>query len=344
MLGQLWIVPMLNSCSRATKRGGQDKSGDRTSAVQTGGKMPEPIVDLKNSRAITAVQLKEMLRQYLDCIGPGAGLRKIGVEKAAWLYDRSETFRDMVLKVNMATELRDPKFNAHALFAGHPNLSPKDDAQKRQWAQECKDHYPELLQTLDIEKMCKDPEQSDKLLGMLSRLFAYLEVEWDETQQFLLQMRQHIYPKETGSLISHYPMLQKQIEDVTYEGEPLSYILARQAQHVANGRKLDQVYPGINKQKIPGSLLSGVARMIGNAGTGLTAFRKMLSGFCENLFADFRDNLRPGSIRALHEAAKINRAMAILPHREKTVCRFFDQEHINELETRLQNRPGVTAS
>lgn len=350
MLGRTehWIVTILNSSSRASQRGGHDNPGDRTASVQTNGNSPASHVDINNSRAITAVQMKEMLRGYLDCIGPCYGFRRIGLDKSVWLFNGSETCRDMIIKVSMVAELRDPSFNAYALFGDCVEFIPKDDSEKIAWASECEKEYPGILQNIsDMNAMKKHPD----LLKMLSRLCAYLDVEWDKTKRFLAELNQALYPNETHTtLLSHYPLLEAQTKEVKDEVSVLNYILSRQSRYIAMNKKLDQIYLGANTQYIPNSKLTGVGRIVANIGAGITVARKMLPGFVENTFLDCRENLRQGSLRAMHAASEIGSTVTLnkppLQTEKKSVYRFFDTlERKKELDNMLvrmrQSRTGL---
>jgi hypothetical protein len=140
--GAHWLVTMLNSSSRATQRGISDNHGDRTASVQTGGIRPESYIHPDKPRAITATQLKEVLRDYIGVlIGPGHGLMQLGKEEALKIFDSSETVRDMFFKVLIGLTLVDLSFMQHALFADHPKYIASSEEETKLWAEEFeKDH------------------------------------------------------------------------------------------------------------------------------------------------------------------------------------------------------------
>ena len=320
MLGQgvHWMVSILNSSSRAASRGGPELAGDRTAPVQTGGVRPERYVNLGTLRAITSTQMKEMLGDSIDLIGPCYGLRKIGMEKSLWLYDQCEPFRDMVTKETMGVATRNLAFVQHALFADHPELLAKDEAELNAWAEECRSSYPTLLQTMNIKKMSTDPTQQTVLLKMLSRLFAYITVEFNETALFLRLLKNTLKREPTEdqmSMLSHYPEWDKQTADIMEEAELLNYLIARLTHHVARGKNLDQVYQGLNDEVIPNSQLTPTGRLVGNVGAGAIASLRMQPAYVFK-FADYsKDIPRQGFERAKKEMPSIER----LRHHDKRV-------------------------
>ena len=258
MLGQgaHWMVSILNSSSRAAQRGGKENTGDRTSSVQTGGVRPKSYVDPEIQRAITWAQMHEMLRDNFNFVGSGYGLRAIGVEAARQLYYVSDTFKDMVDKTLLGASTQDLTFLTHVLFADHPHFIPANSEQQREWADECRTKYPETLETIDIEKMSKDPNKREGLLLKLSRLFAYLAEESAATKEFLFAMTQAVHDQKPLStshptdLLYARPEWQQQTIDAEEEAAPLCHLFARQAHHVACGKNLDQLYRGLNEQSI----------------------------------------------------------------------------------------------
>jgi hypothetical protein len=320
--GPQWIVTMLNSSSRATQRDMIDNPVDRTSSVQSNGIRPERFVHIDKLRAITAAQMQEMLSDNLDLIGACKGLRAIGIEACDELLDNSKTFRDMVAKECFGVATRNLSFSAYALFGEDPLYYPQDKSQQLLWAKECED-YPQMLQDkdFDIEAMSMNPAEKPKLLTMLSRLFAYIAVECDNTERFLIELlkRRHPMKKDTTksrgqsvSLLSGYPLWQQQTEEVIHEVEPLSYILARLTHLVNNDGNLDAIYPELRDEEAPDSRLSGIGRFVGAVGAGITAARIMQPGFTESLFTDLRENTkRQGVINAASETAAIEGALQL---------------------------------
>src|SRR5207249_2699848 len=116
-----------------------------------------------------------------------------------------------------------------------------------------------------------------ELLTMIVKLFCLLEQERTETMQFLFATNCEIHKwkyREAGApktaikpsdLLYHQPSLQCYIDEAIADVAPLSKLLARQAQHVANGHKLDLIYSGLNEDKpLEHSKLSGIANLLGN--------------------------------------------------------------------------------
>lgn len=321
MLGQgaHWMVNILNSSSRATQRGISENHGDRTAAVQTGGSRPELYIHPDKPRAISATQMKEMLADNINLIiGPGFGLRKLGLARAERLYDSSEAIRDMVEKTALGIALSDYKVTQEALFASNPEYLPKDDKQRKEWAEECRNKYPDLLTIINIEEGLKSENGRNQLLTMMSRLFAYIEEEFLQTQDFLFKLNQSIHretyskpgaPKnitKSSDLLFHYPEWQIQAQNAKNEAEGLFLLMARQNYHVAQGKNLDEVYAGLNNGKHPHSKMTNVGRLVGNVGAGITAFRIMPPAFYEGIYLDYSQDLRPGVARAEQEAKDLS--------------------------------------
>ena len=332
MLGQgaHWIVNILNSSSRATQRGIAEHHGDRTASVQTGGIRPEAFIDPDKPRAITATQIKEMLRDNIHLL-MGNGLRKLGLERAERLYDTSETIRDLVIKTMDGIARFDASFAEFALLSDYPGLLPNSPAERTQWAGECASKYSDLLQNIDIEKMIKNKDSKDQVLHMMSRLFAFIQEESHEVKQFLMKMNRSLHRGNPTDILSPYPALKEQEEDAIREVQPLCTILARQTLHVSRGRNLDQVYRGLNEEKHADSELSGVGRLIGNVGAGITAFRIMPPALSEKSLLDINDDLRQGVTRGEVEAANLGRG------RERgNIFKFFDSNAKAGLEKMLK--------
>ena len=300
--GAHWLVNILNLSSRASQRGLSESQGDRAASVQKGGVRPSLFCDLNKLRAITATQSKEVLRDNTHLlIGAGYGLRSIGTFYAERLLDSSETMRDLFLKAVLGASFADYSVTAHALFAEYPQLLPKSAQQRKEWAQECST-YPEQLKKVSIQDLLNNKEQ---LLIMLSRLFALLEEEAEQTKIVLngLMKAIHFSKRSSSDGLSSYPEWQVYTDAAIHEVEPLSLILARQNHHIIQGRNLDEVYHGLNQHFYPGSKLSGINRLLGNIGAGITAFRIMPPPFCE---INYRDDLRPGVTRAEQEAIHLD--------------------------------------
>ena len=308
-LGAHWMVSILNSSSRAASRGTADQLGDRTAPVQTDGVRPAAYVQLDTLRAITSTQMKEMLGDSIDLIGPCYGLRKIGLEKSLWLYDQCEPFRDMVTKETMGVATRNLALIQHALFADYPKLVPENDKELTLWAKECELNYPALLKTMDIKNMSKDPAQKQDLLKMLSRFLAYITVEFNETAYFLGQLKtlKRNGTEDPQSMLSHYPEWDSQTRDIMKEAELINCLIARLTHHVARGKNLDEVYRGLNDECIPDSQLTATGRLLGNAGAGSIAALRMQAAYVFK-FVDYSKNiLREGFLRAKKENPALER-------------------------------------
>jgi hypothetical protein len=304
--GAHWLVTMLNSSSRATQRGIAENHGDRTASVQTGGIRPESYIHPDKPRAITATQLKEVLRDYIGVlVGPGAGLKKLGKEKALKIFDSSETVRDMFFKVLIGLTLADLSFMEHALFAEHPNYISSNEEEILLWAKAFDEDTERLAILINENAFAADNEL---LMLALSRLFAYIKVIINETKAFMFELMHSIYLYEYEKnsarlstqpidLLLPFPDWKKQTEDTIRELMPLSYLLARQNIHVAKGVNLDELYSGLNDTKVPHSKLTGVGRLLGDLGAGITAGRIMMPGYYETTYLNYKDNLRHGVAR-----------------------------------------------
>jgi hypothetical protein len=143
----------------------------------------------------------------------------------------------------------------------------------------------------------------------LSRLFASITVSINETKIFMFDLMHSIYLYEykkagllkstsTIDLLLPFPEWKKQTENTIQELMPLSYLLSRQNLHVANGINLDELYDGLNNTKVPHSKLTGVGRLLGDLGAGITAGRIMMPGYYEMVYLNYKDNLRQGVARA----------------------------------------------
>jgi len=291
-------------------------SGDRTAPVQTGGVRPESYINLDTLRAITATQMKEMLGDSIDLIGPCYGLRKIGMEKALWLYDRCETVRDMVTKETMGVATRNLAFVQYALFADHKELLAKDDVEL---------NYATQLKGMNIKKMSTEPAQQATLLLMLSRLFAYIAVEFKATEDFLRRFKNTLKRTPTEdkmSILSNYPDWEAQTSGVMTEASLLNTQLARLTHHVARGKNLDEVYRGLNDEPIPNSQLTPTGRMVGNVGAGSIASLRMQPAYVFKL-VDYDENIpRQGFQRAQEENASIG----LLRSKDKPVLNRLDEK------------------
>lgn len=307
LLGQInWIVAILNSSSRPTQRGVTENTGDRTASIQSIGQKLQSYIHPDKPRAISATQMKEMLRDNLDFLGIGHGLHTIGLEEAERLYDLSTTFRDVIDKCIIGAATRDLSFLEYALFADHPELIPSTPAERDQWAEEC---LTTSFKDIDIEKMSKNPEKRLQLLTRLSRFIALIDQECQLTFEFLADLMQKVnigkigHIEKSTDLLAHCQPWHEQTLEAISKAEPLTFLLARQTHHLARGRYLDQVYPELNEQTIETSQLSGVGRFVGSIGSGITAFRQqyMPEGFTQNISHDVRENLRLGVARAEKE-------------------------------------------
>lgn len=80
-------------------------------------------------------------------------------------------------------------------------------------------------------------------------------------------------------------------------------------------------YLGLNEDKpLEQSKLSGVANLLGNIGAGITAFRILPAEFYESLSLDLSMTVRPGVLRADHEAATVNPLDAAAKQQVETAC------------------------
>ena len=153
---------------------------------------------------------------------------------------------------------------------------------------------------------------------MLSRLFAYITVEFNETALFLRLLKNTLKREPTEdqmSMLSHYPEWDKQTADIMEEAELLNYLIARLTHHVARGKNLDQVYQGLNDEVIPNSQLTPTGRLVGNVGAGAIASLRMQPAYVFK-FADYsKDIPRQGFERAKKEMPSIER----LRHHDKRV-------------------------
>jgi hypothetical protein len=301
------IVEILNSSSRASQRGGEkNKVEDRTASVQSGGKRSQGYVNPDKLRAITATQVKEMLRDYLDVIGAVYGLRKLDDDKktqnAEKLYDMSATVRDIFNKILWAMSRADLSITSQAFFAGHPEFLPRDHHERKQWAKECRETYPAILHDMKMEDVVVT--QKPELMRMLSRFFALIEEEYQQSYEYMFRILRSMYPDDAPArftrptdLLFPFPEAKAETEDMVSEVEPLSLLLARLNRHLMDGRNLDELYLGVNEMKTEMYGLSGVGRLIGNIGAGITAFRMMSAE------SNIQEKIRCGVVRAEQEAA-----------------------------------------
>ncbi len=332
LLGQgvHWMVTILNSSSRASSRGVVERLGDKTAPVQTNGLRPEGYVDLGTLRAITSTQDKEMLGDSIDLIGPGYGLRKIGMEKVLWLYDQCEPFRDMVTKEIVGVATRNLTLIQHALFADHPELVVKNERELEQWALECEESYPALLQSLPIKKMSTDPAQKDRLLIMLSKFLAKITVEFDETARFSRRIKNTLkrdISEDQRSMLSNYPEWDQQTADIMKEATLLNYLIARLSHHVARGKNIDEVYRGLNDEVIHNSQLTPTGRLLGNVGAGLIASLRMQPAYVYKVVDYSNNKARHGYERAKKE----NPSIELLYSRDKRVLEPLGEERQERL-------------
>lgn len=329
--GAHWLVSLWNASSRASQRDVKDKT------------RPDAYIHPDKPRAITAAQMKEVLRDNIDFIGTCYGIRSIGAERASWLYDQSEVFRDMMLKIMMGSAKRDLSFLAHALFGEQKEWLPQNEEERKAWAKQCKEEFPKQLETIDIEAMSKNPKDKEKLSWMLSRFFAYITDELEQDEAFLFQFNQSMHPMPKGKkeqhpadLLARFPLWEEQTKTAIDEEEPLNYLLARLTHHVTQAKSLDEIYPGLNTRRSPHSKLNGLMRLLGNV-SGIIAARIMPPSFYENFFLDIRENNeRPGFARAQQEAEGIRSHIDRLRPPKPTVWRFFgSQKAMDDFEKEL---------
>lgn len=315
--GAFFMAKILNAASRNTERGISD-TRDRTSAVQTNGLRPEPYIHPEKPRAITAAQIKEILRDYIDLlIGPGYALRKLGMKNAIRIYDSSATVRDIFNKVTVAIAMSDYAVTSYALFADNPEFVPADRAGRVAMADEFISTYAALLQKMDIKSGIKTEAGKKVAVLIMSKMFAYIQEEVEQTKEFIFEMAQRIYlaqyrsagaPKtmcEPTDILYHLPVLQAQIKAIVHRLKPVSYTLARQTYYVAQGKNLDQVYLGLNGERV-GSNLSGTGRMLAAMANATAASRTMQPGFTETIYLDLRKDTRASVLRIESDISNID--------------------------------------
>ena len=348
-----WAVVALNCSSRATQRGVVENLGDRTAPVQSEGERPNTYVNIENLRAISAMLMQEMLAENLSMLGACAGMRKIGLEATLWLYDNSETFRDLFVKESIAAKLRDLSFVAYTLFADYPELNPfnQEEEVRKYWAEECRNEFPQQLKAQEkkIQEMNAQPESAYELLAMLSKLFAYIQQESIQTELFLRKINQFIHPvpgKAAGRLLSQYPLCQSQLDELRELADPLFYMLARHSHAVANGIALDQLLHGVNDEGLtPDARLSGFGRLFGAYGAGIMAARTLQPSYYENIWLNIQKNTPPrlGFERAKAEAKAIGKHVPILRDGHAKIGFFAVDEYQIGLDDALKKKPSAAA-
>lgn len=315
--GPHWMVTnILNSSSRKSNRGGEDKPQDRTKALQKGGVRPAKIVKLEGLRAISATQMKELLRDYIHLLGPGYGFRQLGLGRAQRIYDCSSELRDIFNKTLLTLAKTKLSIAAYALFgdeesAQSAGLRPRSREERIAWANCCRKEYPELLKKLDIEKAMQNEQEKNMLIIMMSRLFAFIENEIELSSHFMFAMvkRIHIerfkeldapknFKKPIDLLYAHTSWKEYVSNMYEREGDALSILLVRINRQVLMGESLDVVYDSLNNGVLNNEL-SGIAGLLGSLGAALRVLETMPPPFCDDLIRD--DNgtdLRPGVGRA----------------------------------------------
>ena len=223
----------------------------------------------------------------------------------------------MVEKTTLGIATADYSIAAYAFFGNNTQWRPSSAEERKQWADECKTTYPDLLQGKNIEKMIQSEKGKPEVMHMLSRFFSFLEEEYSQSMQFIFELNKIIYPelysnagapqeiKMPIDLLYHHPDLQTQTAAMIKEAKPLSILLSRQTQHVANGKNLDQVYENLNYSfslANPSSRLSGVGSMLGDIGTGKIAARIMPPELTDPINWSHDENLHPSYVRAQLEA------------------------------------------
>ncbi len=302
--GVHWLVEILNSSSRASQRTVEAKQADRAAAIQTGGKRPAAYVHPEKPRAITAAQIKEILRDYINIIiGPGFALRDLELPKVVALYDASETIRDAVAKTLLGLSMVDLRVTSYALFG--KDLTALPILTKAAWAAEHKS-LPEQLQKMNVEAMSQSPNDKPILLGMLEKLFALIRYEYIESCKFFFDLNTKIHGKQQTAVFSQptdllqpFPEWKSQTDAVLHDLNPVSILIARINFLVQSGANLNEIYPGIN-----------IVELLGNIGNAATAARIMPRGFYEDDL-DLHTNLSAGVTRATAEA------LALKPKRDE---------------------------
>jgi hypothetical protein len=297
--GANWIVNILNSSSRASKRDGSKQTKvDRTISVQTGGTPQDNFVLPDKLRAITYTQINEMLRMYFHIIiGPGHAMRNMDKKAIYHLYHLSPTFRDIYEKTAYGLSLTNVDIAAAAYFKDRPDLRPSSPEERLEWASEAINDRGKFTE-FEIRKHLQSPEGTEFMLQRLARFFAYVEHEYHITKEFIFDVNKNYLHKEAYdaystmasaepvSLLHHFPVWREQIADLCQQSDLLSIMMSRLNFHVARRHKLDEIYGVTIDTKVAGSQLSYVARLIGSVGAAITAFRYMV--FPEHLHAQPR--------------------------------------------------------
>ena len=344
-----WNVAMFNSSSRNTLRGVADASGDRTASVQKNGERPPTFLDMGKLRAISAMYAQQLTLLNTNFMGPSVGGEKIGIEETAALYAKVDMFRVMVLKETIGTTMRNLSITAQ-LFDDYPELNPLNitHEKRQEWAEECKNRFPGLLDddlnSLDFKKFSQLNRNKELLLTVLSRLFAYIQVESERANNFLAKLNETTHPiqgEQPASLMAHYPECEAQIKELVSLADPLIRLYTTHCQQVIRGECLDEKYPGLNNPEgTPDGELSGVAALLGDEVAGMMAAWVPPPAYTDIVQDKRMTRNTPAFFRAKREAVSIGRPFKELPNKRIPNIRFFE---ISEAETQdLLNKLSVS--
>ncbi len=278
-LGAKWLVDIINSSSRPAARRGDEEDedegySDRSSAVQEGGIPPAAYVKIDKLRAITMTQANEMLSVNFHVVGPGWAMRQLGVDSVVALYSNSKNFREIYDKTCFGLAKTNLDLAADAYFAEHPELRPASPEERQAWLLECESKHEGLFTEDKVKEKMKTAAGKAELMHALSRFFVLIEEEFKQTCEFMYEVNKALHPDihyaptllQPTDLLSHDPAWQQQIITVNEENKPLSMMLTRVCQHVANGERLNIVYQVPANRIAPGSELSQVSLLIGKLG------------------------------------------------------------------------------
>ena len=348
-----WNVAMFNSSSRNTLRGVADASGDRTASVQKNGERPPTFLDMGKLRAISAMYAQQLTLMNTNFMGPSVGGEKIGIEKTAILYANVDMFRVMVLKETIGTTLRNLSISAQ-LFDDYPQLNPFNITHetRQQWAAECKNGFPGLvdeeLDSLDFKKFSQLHRNKELLLTVLSRLFAYIQVESERANHFLSKLNKVTHPnrgERLASLMAHYPKCEAQIKELVSLADPLIRLYTTHCQQVIRGEYLDEKYPGLNNPEgTPDGELSGVAAILGDEVATMMAAWVPPPAYTVIVQDKHANRNTPAFFRAKREAHLLGRTIKELPNKSKPNIRFFEvpeaetQDRLNNLSITVETK------
>ncbi|MBL0318611.1 MAG: phosphoenolpyruvate carboxylase [Alphaproteobacteria bacterium] len=305
-----WLVTLGNSSSRATQRGIREGSGDRTASVQTNGDSPIAYVDPAKPRAITATQLKDIMRDNMHLI-LGSVLSFIELEaqregSVKKVYDASSAVRDMYHKTLLGLARSDMEFLSYSMFHAYPAILSHltDPVERARYAEEARTlvdtHFTKGgLKDLRMEDLMKDRDGQLAATEMLAKLVALLWVERDRGLEQLFELNKQLFPQKQpperwgrpSDILYPFEKLQKQEKTLAKQLDPVSYAVSHVIADVREGKKLDQTIPGLNgshKEHQQHSELSGVASMLGDLVCAAAAGRALPPSFYSPLLLDWQ--------------------------------------------------------